>query len=51
MSLAALLHRLRDGLLMAANLLERGDEIAAAEEIERTISQAREDLEDLRAAA
>jgi len=48
--LASLLHRLRDGLLTAANLLERGKDIEAAEEIERALAEAREGLEELKAA-
>jgi len=48
--LAALLHRMRDGLLTAANLLERGDELEAAEQIERTLAEARAEIDELRAA-
>lgn len=48
--IADLLHRIRDGLLVAASAIERDDELGAAEELERTITEARERLEELKAA-
>lgn len=47
---ASILHRIRDGLLVAASALERDDEIGAAEELERTITEAREGIDEMRAA-
>ncbi len=43
-----LIHRIRDGLLVAATAIERDDELAAAEVLERTISEARDRIDELR---
>lgn len=45
-----LLHRLRDGLLVAATHLERGEEVEAAESLEKTLSDCRDELQELKAA-
>lgn len=45
-----LLHQLRDGLLVAATHLERGDEVEAAESLEQTLTHCRDELQELRAA-
>lgn len=39
------LHRVRDALLVAAGHLERGDENAAAETIEKASAEIRQELE------
>lgn len=49
-ALASLLHSLRDGLLVAAAALERGEEVEAAAILEQTITETRAALEELRAA-
>lgn len=49
-ALAGLLHKLRDGLLVAADALQRGDEIEAAQILETTIDETRKALQELRAA-
>jgi hypothetical protein len=48
--LSALLHFLRDGLLLAIGALDRDDELAAAEQLEETLNEGRRRLEELRAA-
>jgi hypothetical protein len=48
-TLAALLHRIRDGLLVAAVAVERGDDDAAVDALEVTLADARSTLEELKA--
>lgn len=48
--LAQLLHQLRDRLLVAAAAIERGDDLAAADELEEAMDEARRGIEELRAA-
>lgn len=43
--LGAMLHRIRDALLVAASELDRGDEEAAAETIETAAREIRDELE------
>jgi hypothetical protein len=48
--LIALLHSLRDGLLLAIGSLERDDELEAVATLEETLAEGRRRLEELRAA-
>lgn len=50
-ALVDLLHRLRDGLLVSASALERGDETEAADCLERMLAETREEIKKLRDAA
>lgn len=45
MQVAALLHKIRDALLVASEQLARGDEEAAAETIEKASTKIREEIE------
>lgn len=47
--LAAVLHRLRDRVLLAIAALERGDELGAADEIEGAVAEARARIRELAA--